>query len=245
MAPVCTRAERSRRTRTRLPRNDTRREEPENEGEEAECPVCMTALGAGTFAFPCGHCVCSECDVKLRERAFYSCPTCREPRAGMSTAQVDAAAMERVQRDALSDQASHSPWPSMEVGVAHNGSVYNVVFLADESGDARPYDVLRTVVPGRRTLRGQTLGRVIHRDDGQPVIDLTGDEDNAMEMETPPVPPRPSRRAQMALPAPLAAMVAEMLQPTHLPEWLRRHDALAAMATSGGARQRRQAQQRL
>ena len=162
----------------------------------------------------------------------------------MSTAQVDAAAMERVQRDALSDQASHPSWPAMG-SVEHNGSVYNVVFLADESGDARPYDVLRTVVPGRRTLRGQTLGRVIHRDDGQPVIDLTGDEDNAMEMETPPVPPRPSRRAQMALPAPLAAMVAEMLQPTHLPEWLRRHDALVAMATSGGARQRRQAQQRL
>lgn len=241
MAPVCTRAERSRRTRTRLPR-DT---EQTGTGEEAECPVCMTALGAGTFAFPCGHCVCDECDVKLRERAFYSCPTCREPRAGMSTAQVDAAAMERVQRDALSDQASHSPWPSMG-SVEHNGSVYNVVFLADESGDARPFDVLRTVVPGRGTLRGQTLGRVIHRDDGQPVIDLTGDEDNAMQMETPPPPPsQTTRRAQMALPAPLAAMVAEMLQPTHLPEWLRRHDALAAMATSGGARQRRQAQQRL
>ena len=162
----------------------------------------------------------------------------------MSTAQVDAAAMERVQRDALSDQASHSPWPSMG-SVEHNGSVYNVVFLADESGDARPFDVLRTVVPGRGTLRGQTLGRVIHRDDGQPVIDLTGDEDNAMQMETLPPPPRPSRRAQVALPAPLAAMVAEMLQPTHLPEWLRRHDALVAMATSGGARQRRQGQQRL
>lgn len=240
MAPVYTRAERSRRTRTRLPR-DT---EQTGTGEEAECPVCMTALGAGTFAFPCGHCVCDECDVKLRERAFYSCPTCREPRAGMSRAQVDAAATARVQRDALSDQASHPSWPSVG-SVEHNGSVYNVVFLADESGDARPYDVLRTVVPGRRTLRGQTLGRVIHRDDGQPVIDLTGDEENAMEMETPPVPPRPSRRAQMALPAPLAAMVAEMLQPTHLPEWLRRHDALAAMVTSGGARVRRQAQQRL
>ena len=120
-----------------------------------------------------------------------------------------------------------------------------MVFLPDESGDARPFDVLRTVVPGRRTLRGQTLGRVIHRDDGQPVIDLTGDEENAMEMETPPVPPRPSRRGGVALPAPLAAMVAEMLQPTHLPEWLRRHDALAAMVTSGGARQRRQAQQRV
>ena len=245
MAPVCTRAERSRRTRPRLPRNDTRREEPENEGEEAECPVCMTALGAGTFAFPCGHCVCDECDVKLRERAFYSCPTCREPRAGMSTAQVDAAAMERVQRDALSDQASHSPWPSMEARWSTTGVSTDVVFLADESGDARPFDVLRTVVPGRGTLRGQTLGRVIHRDDGQPVIDLTGDEDNAMQMETLPPPPRPSRRAQVALPAPLAAMVAEMLQPTHLPEWLRRHDALVAMATSGGARQRRQAQQRL
>ncbi len=240
MAPVYTRAERSRRTRARLPRNNTIEEDGNDEG--AECPVCMTAYnqnGSGVFAFPCGHCVCSECDVKLRERSFYSCPTCREPRAGMSRAQVDAAATARVQRDQLSDQAS-DPWPSMG-SVEHNGSVYNVVFLPDESGDARPYDVLRTVL-GRGTLRGRTLGRVIHRDDGQPVIDLT-DEDSAMEMETPPVPSRTSRRAEVALPAPLAAMVAEMLQPTHLPDWLHRHDALAAMATSGGARQRRQAPQ--
>ena len=241
MAPVYTRAERSRRTRARLPR-DT---EQTGTGEEAECPVCMNVYnrnGRGAFAFPCGHCVCSECDVKLRERAFYSCPTCREPRAGMSRAQVDAAATARVQRDELSDQASN-PWPSRSMGtVEHNGNVYSVVFLPDESGDARPYDVLRTF-PGRGTLPGRTTGRVIHRDDGQAVIDLTGDEENAMQMETPPVPPRPSRRAQMALPAPLAAMVAELLQPTHLPEWLRRHDALAAAATSGGARARRQAQQ--
>ena len=237
MAPVYTRAERSRRTRARLPRDNIREEDENDEG--AECPVCMNALGPRTFAFPCGHCVCNECDAKLRQRSFYSCPTCREPRAGMSRAQVDAAAMARVQRDQMSDQAS-DPWPTMG-SVEHNGSVYNVVFLPDESGDARPYDVLRTVL-GRGTLRGQTLGRVIHGDNGQPVIDLT-DEDNAMEMETPPVPSRTSRRTEVALPAPLAAMVAEMLQPTHLPDWLRRHDALAAMVTSGGARQRRQARQ--
>lgn len=213
-----------------------------DEDSGAECPVCMTAYnpnGNGVFAFPCGHCVCSECDVKLRERSFYSCPTCREPRAGMSRAQVDAAATARVQRDQLNDRAS-DPWASMGT-VEHNGHVYSVVFFPDESGDARPYDVLRTV-PGHGTLPGRTIGRVIHRDNGQPVIDLT-DEDTAMEMETPPVSFRPSRRGQMALPAPLAAMMAEMLQPTHLPDWLRRHDALAAMVTSGGARQRRQARQ--
>ena len=240
MAPVYSRAERSRRTRARLPR-DT---EQTGTGEEAECPVCMDALDPRTFAFPCGHCVCSDCDVKLRERAFYSCPTCREPRAGMSRAQVDAAARERVQRDELRDQASN-PWPSVGLGLEHNGSLYSVIFLPDESGGATPFDALRTV-PGRGTIRGRALGRVIHRANGQPMIDLTGDDDDAMPMEHPPVLQRPTHRAHLALPAPLAAMVAEMLQPTHLPDWLRRHDALAAMVTSGGARQRRlQAQQRV
>ena len=66
------------------------------------------------------------------------------------------------------------------------------------------------------------------------MIDLTGDDD-AMEMEHPPVPSRTTRSTEVTLPAPLAAMVAEMLQPTHLPDWLRRHDALAAMARSGNA----------
>lgn len=204
---------------------------------EDECPVCMSGMnGVNVFAFPCGHCVCNECDVKLRERSFYSCPTCREPRSGMSRAQVDAAATARVQRDNLNDQAEQ-PWQPLE----HNGNVYSVMFLRDESGGATPFDVLRTV-QGTGSLRGQTLGRVIHRPSGQPMIDLTGDDD-VLDVEPPPIPSGTVRRAQVALPAPLAAMLAEMLQPTHLPDWLRRHDALAAMATSGEALPRRQARQ--
>lgn len=186
--------------------------------------------GVNVFAFPCGHCVCNECDAKLRERSFYSCPTCREPRTGMSRAQVDAAATARVQRDQQNDQAEE-PY----------GNIYSIMFLRDESGGTTPFDVLRTV-QGQGPLRRQVLGRVIHRPSGQPVIDLTGDDD-VLDVEVPPVPERFVRRAEVALPAALAAMVEEMLQPTHLPDWLRRHDALAAMVTSGEARPRRQARQ--
>lgn len=187
--------------------------------------------GVNVFAFPCGHCVCNECDAKLRERSFYSCPTCREPRTGMSRAQVDAAATARVQRDQQNDQAEE-PY----------GNIYSIMFLRDESGGTTPFDVLRTV-QGQGPLRRQVLGRVIHRPSGQPVIDLTGDDD-VLDVEVPPVPERFVRRAEVALPAALAAMVEEMLQPTHLPDWLRRHDALAAMVTGGDeARPRRQARQ--
>tara|TARA_B110001452_G_scaffold252184_1_gene241859 strand:+ start:411 stop:626 length:216 start_codon:yes stop_codon:yes gene_type:complete len=64
------------------------------------------------------------------------------------------------------------------------------------------------------------------------VIDLTGDDDDdVLGMELPPEHERVVRRTDVALPAALAAMVEEMLQPTHLPDWLRRHDALASIAT--------------
>jgi len=240
MAPAAsTRAERSKRTRAGLPRSTEvvvgegehstqdpqDPQDPQNQG--AECPVCMNGLsGVGVFAFPCGHCVCNECDAKLRERSFYSCPTCREPRTGMSRAQVDAAATARVQHDQQNDQAEQ-PWSFLE----HHGNLYSVMFLPDESGGTTPFDVLRTV-QGQGTLRGRVLGRVVHRPSGQQVIDLTGDDD-ALDVEIPPVPEH-ARRAEVALPAALAAMVNEMLQPTHLPDWLRRHDALASMVTGGG-----------
>jgi hypothetical protein len=135
---------------------------------------------------------------------------------------VDAAATARVQRDQLSDHlsdhAAHSQEPWQLRSMEHNGSHYSVVFLRDESDGTRPFDALRTV-------HGQALGRVIHRPNGQPVIDLTGDDENPNQV-------RVVRRGDVVLPAPLAEMVREMLQPTNLPEWLRRHDALASIATS-------------
>lgn len=216
MAPMGTRAS-SKRARSDLSKNTE---------EMTECPVCMNGMnGVGVFAFPCGHCVCNECDAKLQERSFFSCPTCREPRAGVSRAQVDAAATARVQRDRLSDQAEQ-PWQHL---LERNGNVYSVMFLRDESGGATPFDVLRTV---QGPLRRQAVGRIIHHTNNHTVIDLTGDDDNdVLGMELPPEHERVVRRTDVALPAALAAMVEEMLQPTHLPDWLRRHDALASIAT--------------
>lgn len=188
--------------------------------------------GSGTFAFPCGHCVCSACDTKLQERAFYSCPTCREPRTGISRAQVDAAATARVQRDELRDRVANGRWtryPGAVGAVEHNGLRYEIIFLADESDGGTPFDVLRTVGGTAPGVVSRVVSRTTaaHRPPEMPVIDLTGDDDEAVE-----TPPPPSHlRGGVALPPVLAEMVMEMLQPTHLPQWLRRHNSLTAVLT--------------
>ena len=246
MPPVCKRPERSeqseqskrsesskrsRRHSTNLSRSDG------NQGDEPECPVCMTLYnrdGSGTFAFPCGHCVCSDCDTKLQERDFYSCPTCREPRMGISRAQVDAAATARVQRDELRDRVANGRWtrsPGAVGAVEHNGRRYEIIFLADESEGGTPFDVLRTVESTAPGVVSRMVSRTpaAHRPSQMPVIDLTGDDDD-QAVETPPPPP-PHLRGGVALPPVLAEMVMEMLQPTHLPLWLRRHNSLTAMVT--------------
>jgi len=193
--------------------------------------------GSGAFAFPCGHCVCSACDTKLQERAFYACPTCREPRIGISRAQVDAAATARVQRDELRDRATNGRWtqyPGAVGAVEHNGRRYDVIFLADESEGGTPFDVLRTVGSAATGVVSRVVSRTpaTHRPPEMPVIDLTGDDDDAADEaddEAAGMPPPPHLRGGVALPPVLAEMVLQMLQPTHLPQWLRRHNSLTAM----------------
>ena len=61
------------------------------------------------------------------------------------------------------------------------------------------------------------------------MIDLTGDDANL------------ATRVQnegIVLSGPLAQMVEEMLQPTTLPDFLRRHDALSSLLTAANARPR-------
>ena len=104
---------------------------PTGEDEDGpECPVCMNALGAQTFAFPCGHCVCSGCDVQLQQRGFYACPTCREPREGVTRAQVDAAATARVRRDELSEYLpSGAGFQGPSSFVEHNGHTLSLIHI--------------------------------------------------------------------------------------------------------------------
>ena len=195
----------------------------------------MSALGNQTFAFPCGHCVCTGCDAKLQERGFYACPTCREPREGLTRAQVDAAATARVRRDQLSEYLpSGVGFQGPSSFVEHNGHTYQVVFLRDEASDARPFDVLRTigvdgVLDENSVERGAGGHRRVGPGQGPVVIDLTGDDANM------------AARVQnegIVLSGPLAQMVEEMLQPTTLPEFLRRHDALSNLLTAANARPR-------
>lgn len=245
MPPAGKRAERSERSERSESSKRSRRRDLESEAstnlsssdgnqcDEPECPVCMTRYnrdGSETFAFPCGHCVCSACDTKLQERAFYSCPTCREPRRGISRAQVDAAATARVQRDELRDRVANGRLSPGAMGaVEYNGQRYEIIFLPDESEGGTPFDVLRTVQGTAPGVVSRMVSRTptAHRPPQMPLIDLTGDDDEAVEVPPPP----PHLRGGVALPPVLAEMVVEMLQPTHLPQWLRRHNSLTAMVT--------------
>jgi len=208
---------------------------PTGENEDGhECPVCMSVVGSGTFAFPCGHCVCTDCDVKLRERGFYACPTCREPREGVTRAQVDAAASARVQREQLSEQLHMSPAGTASF-IEHNGSTYQVVFLRDESDTARPFDVLRTfgVDAGLQptTERGAGGHRRVGVGQEPVVIDLTNDDSGVDASVV-------DNGRGLVLSGPLAQMVEELLQPTHLPDFLHRHDSLRSLVTAVNARPR-------
>jgi hypothetical protein len=208
---------------------------PTGENEDGhECPVCMVAMGSTTFAFPCGHCVCTNCDSKLQERGFYACPTCRQPREGVTRAQVDAAASARVQRDQLSDQLHMSPAGRASF-VEHNGSTYQIVFLRDESDTARPFDVLRTVgvddVAGQTTERGAGGHRRVGVGQEPVVIDLTND-DSGVDASV------ADNGRGLVLSGPLAQMVEELLQPTHLLDFLHRHNSLTSLMTAVNARPR-------
>ena len=210
---------------------------------QPECPVCMTPYaptGGNTFAFPCGHCVCTACDARLRNTGYLACPTCREPRVGTSRAQVDAASVERVRRDELRDQwgdARAVVQGEAALTVAHNGSVYELLFFPDQSAEQRPYDVLRTVqsdgVPSAFSRVRVGEHRWHEADDAE---DAEAGDAPAEDAEA--HVPTDARRV-VALPAPLAHMVHELLRPHNLPEFLRRHDALTMLMrreTGGGER---------
>ena len=101
------------------------------------CPVCYEPIAAGdAFAFPCAHVVCLACNEKLVGRHYLSCPTCREPRAGLSQRDVDAASSLRTAQDAPQR-------PTVE----HEGRRFEVVFLRSEA-EGSPFDVLQRTSGG-------------------------------------------------------------------------------------------------
>ena len=117
--------------------------------------------------------------------------------------------------------------------IEHNGHTYQVVFLRDESDTARPFDVLRTVDGGfeQATERGAGGHRRVGVGQEPVVIDLTND-DSGVESRV------VDNGRGLVLSGPLAQMVEELLQPSHLPDFLRRHDALTSLMTAVNARPR-------
>ena len=200
----------------------------ENEdGQKHECPVCMTSMDNGNvFSFPCGHCVCTECDVKLQGRGFYSCPTCREPRAGYSTQDVDEAANARVNRDRLNEAANGQQTVSTTT-LEHNGSFYHVIFLNDESSTARPYDVLRTV-DADGTLLEAGEGNAASARHPQDATNAPDTPDN----------PDVSGRNTISVSGPLAEMLHGLVQPSSMGAFLQRHNALSTLLTARNTRPR-------
>jgi len=146
---------------------------------------------------------------------------------------VDAASEARVRRDQLHDRWEGVRAPMQgeaALTVAHNGSVYELLFFPDQAAEQRPYDVLRTVqsdgVPS-------AFSRVRVGEHRWHEADDLDDADDA-EAHAP-----TDVRRVVALPGPLAHMVHELLRPQNLSEFLRRHDALATRMrreTGGGGR---------
>ena len=66
-------------------------------GQGRECPVCFEDMQAGhgagahteTWPFQCGHAICRTCDRTMLGQSDHRCPTCREPRRGMSRMQAE------------------------------------------------------------------------------------------------------------------------------------------------------------
>lgn len=187
----------------------------------------MTGMdGVNVFSFPCGHCVCNECDDKLQARAFYSCPTCREPRAGYNREDVDAAASARVQRDQLNEHVENDGQHVATTTLEHNGNFYHVVFLRDESSTSRPYDVLRTV----------NSNGVIEEGDA---VEAAGSHPQVLDLPNNPEDAHTSGRNNLvSLSGPLAEMLRGLVQPNDMASFVQRHDALSTQLTARNARPR-------
>lgn len=199
----------------------------ENEDGQHECPVCMTSMdGTNVFDFPCGHCVCNECDGKLQRRGFHSCPTCREPRVGYSREEVDEAANARVHRDRLNEQVANGQEPMSTTTLEHHGSHYHVIFIHDESSIARPYDVLRTV-HADGTIEGAGNDASAGRHSQGTNAPNTPDEANAS-----------GHNNLVSVTGPLAEMLQGLIEPTSMGSFLQRHDALSTLLTARNARPR-------
>lgn len=110
------------------------------QAEERACPVCMERTEDERFCFPCGHWICDGCNQKMLQHNFLACPTCRQPREGVSQRQVEAANRARTEQHAEQDGAQ-------SLVLRAGGQELRVMFFPDESEGANPFGPLGH--PGR------------------------------------------------------------------------------------------------
>ena len=60
-------------------------------GATAECGICYSSMPARTETrpFQCSHSICATCDRRMQGVDDNRCPTCRQPRQGMSAAEAE------------------------------------------------------------------------------------------------------------------------------------------------------------
>ena len=123
--------------------------------EERACPVCMERTEDERFCFPCGHWICDGCNQKMLQHNFLACPTCRQPREGVSQRQVEAANRARTEQHAEQDGAQ-------ALVLRAGGQELRVMFFPDESEGANPFGPLgQAARPRNPTDNDHMLAQVI------------------------------------------------------------------------------------
>ena len=129
-----------------------------SERERPECPVCYSRLErTKSFAFPCGHAVCTQCNVRMVQTANNRCPTCRVPREGYN------------------DQNSGPP-----IQRAVGGAAFAFAGLGGGAGEAGEGGAFFTSPSSAG--RGRGVGVMFFRD-GSDSVDLLGTSEEAIHSQ--------------------------------------------------------------
>lgn len=188
-------------------------------GGETACPVCMDHTEDERFCFPCGHWICAPCNQKMLQHNFLACPTCRQPRQGVSQRQVDAANRTRTEQNAEQDGAQ-------SLVLRAGGQELRVMFFPDESEGANPFQSLREAVrPRNATDDDHLLAQVV-------------DAASAVQSVLPHL--AGSSEAEVRLEGPMRELVDRLLRPGTVEEFLAQREAVRA-DSGGGRRTRRRA----
>ena len=187
-----------------------------HEDAEAQgCPVCLEPLTENQFRFPCGHGVCTECNARLEQRDFLSCPTCRTPREGVSQRQVDHANRARARSDR--DDEEH------QLVVFAGGREYQVLFFPDESDGQNPFGALQGP-----PFTLHEVGRTVHefaaaadqatQEEAIRAAEAAIEAEVEQHAEGARIPL--SRRPSVALRGPMRNLMDSLLRPTTVSEFL-------------------------